>query len=227
MAEQATRRRKGAKRDGFFARLAERLSFGATLVAVSAVAIFIGWLVGQYAIRTVTDQPVGTLPLPSELMRSAEESVETASSGSPAPGMSAQNESPAATTTPTQTQSSSTSPASTAATTPASSRTGTAATSTSTTTSTTSTTTPAATSTSAASGSSSGGLWRVQAGAFSDRARAEALVDQLRAHGYEAFVSSSAPFRVQVGAFSDPARARALVDELHSLGFEAIPVAPN
>lgn len=68
----------------------------------------------------------------------------------------------------------------------------------------------------------------MQAGAFSDRTRAEALVDQLRSYGFEAFVSgTSAPFRVQVGAFSDATRARALVDELRALGFEAIVVAPN
>ncbi|MFO7265995.1 MAG: SPOR domain-containing protein [Limnochordales bacterium] len=71
-------------------------------------------------------------------------------------------------------------------------------------------------------------MWRVQAGAFSDRSRAEALVEQLRSYGFEAFVSgTSAPYRVQVGAFSDVNRARALVDELRSLGFEAIVVAPN
>lgn len=215
MAEQATQRRKGAKPDGFFARLADRLSFGATLIAVSAVAIFIGWLVGQYAIRTVTDQPVGigSLELPAELSQSAAESGTGAAPASREPSSSASSASTPA------------SSAATAPTTSASPRPGASSTATSATTP--ATTGPTAPSTPAASSVSSGGLWRVQAGAFSDRARAEALVDQLRAHGYEAFVSSTAPFRVQVGAFSDPARARALVDELHSLGFEAIPVAPN
>lgn len=53
------------------------------------------------------------------------------------------------------------------------------------------------------------------------------MAERLRAHGFEAFVTSTAPFRVQVGAFSDPNRAQALVEELRSLGFEAIRVAPN
>src|SRR5690625_5149318 len=52
---------KGAGRDGktsrrnrASARFKDRLSFGATLLSVAAVAIFIGWLLGQYAIQSVT-----------------------------------------------------------------------------------------------------------------------------------------------------------------------------
>lgn len=48
---------KGRSRGGG---LLDRLSFGATLVTVAGVAIFLGWLMGQYAIRWVTSPP-GTL----------------------------------------------------------------------------------------------------------------------------------------------------------------------
>src|SRR5690606_34250323 len=56
MAEQADRgaERKRSKRGGFWATWRERLSFAATLITVSAVAIFLGWLMGQYAIQAVT-----------------------------------------------------------------------------------------------------------------------------------------------------------------------------
>ncbi|WP_078392322.1 N-acetylmuramoyl-L-alanine amidase [Shouchella patagoniensis] len=71
-------------------------------------------------------------------------------------------------------------------------------------------------------GGGGGTIYRVQAGAFSSRANAEALQARLRADGYEALITESGGlFRVQVGAFSVRANAVALVNELQSKGYEA------
>ncbi|HEY8417769.1 MAG TPA: SPOR domain-containing protein [Limnochordales bacterium] len=64
-------------------------------------------------------------------------------------------------------------------------------------------------------------------GAFNDRTRADGLAAELRARGYEVFVSGTPPHRVQVGAFSESTRARALADDLQAQGFEAIVVPPG
>ena len=269
MAEQATGRRKSAEGGGMLAGLAERLSFGATLVAVSAVAIFIGWLFGQYAIRTVTDQPASVGSVPAGTASTS--SLGVSGVGAPPsssgirrrhvhsvvefrrfitglgperrcsvvrlvgrrrfPARSVSTASTPAVSTPA-TPTGTSSAASPAASAPSASTSASTSTSTSASPSPRPATTSGSSTTLSAGGASStgtasSGLWRVQAGAFSERARAEAVVEQLRAHGFEAFVTPTTPFRVQVGAFSDPARARALVEELRSLGFEAIPVAPN
>lgn len=196
MSKKTKGRRRGRKKSpgrggGAGANFMERLSFGATLVAVGAVAIFFGWLLGQYAIRSITSPTVAV----GSLERPAAESGETVSTPSGAE-VAGGTVSPGATeTTPRRTE---TSPAPT----PARSNEG--------------------------PRPSPGGLWRVQAGAFSRRSSAEAHVDNLRAHGFEAIVSSSnAPFRVQVGAYSDEQRARAVVDDLIAEGFEAIVLAPE
>lgn len=68
-----------------------------------------------------------------------------------------------------------------------------------------------------------GTIYRVQAGAFSQRANAEALQARLQADGYEALIiQSGSLYRVQVGAFSVKANAEALVAELKSRGYDAI-----
>lgn len=178
-------------------------------MAVAAVAIFIGWLVGQYAIQSVTG-PVAAL---EPLERPADvDTIVSEAGGADAPVLT--NE-----TIPTGTPSESA-----ASTPPSSSGAGTESRSGSSSGSAgapTEATTPP-------SSSSSGGVWRVQAGAFSERDRAESLVARLHARGFEAaIVSSASPFRVQVGAFSDEARARSVVQELHADGFEGFLVAPN
>ncbi|HEY8497495.1 MAG TPA: SPOR domain-containing protein [Limnochordales bacterium] len=64
-------------------------------------------------------------------------------------------------------------------------------------------------------------------GAFNDRNRADALAAELRARGFDVFVSGQPPHRVQVGAFSQESRARATAEDLRALGYEAIVIPPG
>src|SRR5690606_23399630 len=73
--------------------LADRLSFGISLVTVAAVAIFLGWLMGQYAIQWVT-APLGSRGTVSRndvqrfeevLERRQDAPVGPSTAGSPAP----------------------------------------------------------------------------------------------------------------------------------------------
>lgn len=66
-------------------------------------------------------------------------------------------------------------------------------------------------------------LYKVQTGAFSVKANAENLVNELKGKGYNPFiVSEGGLYKVQVGAFSVRANAEALVSELKSKGYDAI-----
>lgn len=66
-------------------------------------------------------------------------------------------------------------------------------------------------------------LYKVQVGAFSIRANADNLANELRNKGYSPIVvTAGGLYKVQVGAFSIRANAEALVDELKSKGYEAI-----
>ncbi len=66
-------------------------------------------------------------------------------------------------------------------------------------------------------------LYKVQVGAFSIRANADNLANELRNKGYSPIVvTAGGLYKVQVGAFSIRANAEALVDELESKGYEAI-----
>ncbi|MCF6462999.1 N-acetylmuramoyl-L-alanine amidase [Clostridium sp. Cult1] len=66
-------------------------------------------------------------------------------------------------------------------------------------------------------------LYKVQVGAFSIRANADNLANELRNKGYSPIVGTAGGlYKVQVGAFSIRANAEALVDELESKGYEAI-----
>lgn len=65
-----------------------------------------------------------------------------------------------------------------------------------------------------------GKLYRVQCGAFSVRANAEALETRLKRAGYPAFITTSNRlYRVQCGAFGSLANAKALESRLRSAGF--------
>jgi cell division septation protein DedD len=75
---------------------------------------------------------------------------------------------------------------------------------------------PASSAPSSGSGESSGGLYRVQVGAFMDRDRA--LVEQLQAQGFEASITSGPPYRVQAGAFRSEAGAAARLEALRAAG---------
>jgi cell division septation protein DedD len=57
-------------------------------------------------------------------------------------------------------------------------------------------------------------------GAFSSRANAERVVNQLKELGYEAIISSGPPYRVQTGAFASRDNAVRLGEELKAKGFE-------
>src|SRR5690606_15054854 len=213
MAQKAERSagRKRSGRRGIWQIWRERLSFGLTLVTVSAVAIFLGWLMGQYAILAVTgpSPAVPVLERPSTPPPSETLSPQSPSRAGMAPA-GASPPAPAASSPPPAVPGATA--ASTAATTPSP---------------------PAAssggggTSGAPAAPAASSGLWRVQVGAFNDRSRAEALAAELRARGYDVFVSGQAPHRVQVGAFSEASRARATAEDLKAKGYEAIVLPPR
>lgn len=197
-----------------WARLTERLSFGATLVAVAAVAIFIGWLVGQYAIQAVTGPRLTSEPMvrPADADVAADVSTDVKTDGAPADAGGSSAPTSTSASTGTERTGGAAATTDTATTTPEASRAA----------------TPAASSGSAAT--PSGGFWRVQAGAFSDRSRADGIVSDLQAAGFEAAVTIGAepvPYRVQVGAFREEGRARAIVDDLQAAGFEAAVLPPN
>lgn len=72
------------------------------------------------------------------------------------------------------------------------------------------------------------GSWSVQVGAFSDPARASALVERLREAGFDArlvVVESSPLVRVRTGRFADDAGARTLCQRLEARGFESLVVS--
>lgn len=64
-------------------------------------------------------------------------------------------------------------------------------------------------------------LYKVQLGAFSVKANAEKLEKELKAKGYEAFISKKNDmYRVQLGAFSKKANAETLKAELVAKGYQ-------
>jgi N-acetylmuramoyl-L-alanine amidase len=72
-------------------------------------------------------------------------------------------------------------------------------------------------------GGSGSTLYKVQVGAFSVRANADNLANELKGKGYSPMVVTvGGLYKVQVGAFSVRANAEALVTELKSKGYEAI-----
>lgn len=69
-------------------------------------------------------------------------------------------------------------------------------------------------------GSNTGTLYRVQCGAFSEKANAEALERKLKAAGYETYmVKVDDLYKVQTGAFSKRANAEKLAAELKAKSF--------
>ena len=69
-----------------------------------------------------------------------------------------------------------------------------------------------------------GKLYRVQVGAFSVKANAEKLVNELKQKGYTAitYQAENKLYRVQVGAFSVKANAEKLANELKQKGYNTI-----
>ncbi|WP_406242297.1 N-acetylmuramoyl-L-alanine amidase [Tissierella carlieri] len=69
-------------------------------------------------------------------------------------------------------------------------------------------------------------LYKVQVGAFSVKANADNLANELKAKGYSPIVVTvGGLYKVQVGAFSVRANADALANELRAKGYDAIVVA--
>lgn len=65
-------------------------------------------------------------------------------------------------------------------------------------------------------------LYRVQVGAFSVRANAEALLVQVKAAGFDGYIKTyGSLYCVQVGAFSIRANAEALLAQVRAAGFDA------
>lgn len=65
-------------------------------------------------------------------------------------------------------------------------------------------------------------LYKVQIGAFNDKANADSLAERAKSAGFEAFVlSENGLYKVQAGAFSDRRNAEVQVQKLISAGFEA------
>ncbi|NPV53336.1 MAG: SPOR domain-containing protein [Firmicutes bacterium] len=62
-------------------------------------------------------------------------------------------------------------------------------------------------------------FYRVRVGSFDNKADAEELAARLGAEGYPTYVNASPPYTVQVGAFQQKENADRLVEELRSKGY--------
>ena len=69
---------------------------------------------------------------------------------------------------------------------------------------------------------STGTLYRVQTGAFSKKASADAMEKKLKAKGFDTYmVQSGGLYKVQVGAYNVRANAEAMMKKVKSAGFDA------
>ena len=69
---------------------------------------------------------------------------------------------------------------------------------------------------------STGTLYRVQTGAFSKKANADAMEKKLKAKGFDTYmVQSGGLYKVQVGAYSVKANAEAMMRKVKAAGFDA------
>ena len=69
-------------------------------------------------------------------------------------------------------------------------------------------------------------LYRVQMGAFKDKANADTLLKKVKAAGYDAFITTvNSLYKVQVGAYKKKANAEKQTEKLKAAGFEAIIVS--
>jgi cell division septation protein DedD len=193
------RNKKKAKQSG---KVLERVYLILALVAVAGVAVFLGYVVGQYAIQAATGA------LDRELTRAGEEvrqqTVQTAREMAREPSVQGDVESTnngdaerrsspgASETLPSPRESLSSPVAQNSGPPPASSQT------------------------------SSKQLYRVQVGAFSSEANARGLANELAGKGYQVLVVPGSLYRVQVGAFSQRDNAETLKRELEDKGYPAV-----
>lgn len=69
-------------------------------------------------------------------------------------------------------------------------------------------------------------LYRVQTGAFRNKAGAEALLQQVKAKGFDTYmVKVNGPYKVQVGAFAQKSNAIAMAAKLKAAGFSTYVVS--
>lgn len=69
----------------------------------------------------------------------------------------------------------------------------------------------------------SGAMYRVQVGAFSNKANAEAYAAKIKKAGFNTVIKEeNKTYKVQCGAFSDKANAEAYVKKLKNAGFDAV-----
>lgn len=176
-------------------RVLERVYLILTLVAVAGVAIFLGYVVGQYAIQAATGA------LNRELIQAGEEVRQLEAQEAEAPSQRNLQKSEPATRADAGKDgsgpASDTSPSSHMVAEPK---------------------TPPP----AVSPAPSKQLYRVQVGAFSSEANARGLADELISKGYQALVIPGSLHRVQVGAFSQRENAETLKRELEGKGYPAV-----
>lgn len=186
----------------------ERVYLFLTLVVVAGVAIFLGYIVGQYAIQAATGALDRELAREGEAVR--EKVVETAR-GTPLETSAKKEE----LSLPGETEE--------AAADESKGRDSSAISSISrgetTTTETVSPKPPVTT--------PSKQLYRVQVGAFSSADNAQNLAKALKDQGYPVLVTSGSLHRVQVGAFAERANAENLRVELEEKGYPAAIIATN
>lgn len=215
-------------------RLKERISLGLTLVAVSAFAIFAGYLIGQYAILWIAapildDPQPGGARLEAASTQFREETIsQPAGQAASQPAASAQAASNRSGQVPTAAPSAG---AGSAAGSGASSNGAAGGSSASGGPGGTATAVSAGSAASSQSGPAgspqSVSVHRVQVGRYATRAEAEALAERLRTgrpavpDAWVLFDPTAGAYRVQAGAFSSRERALEFAAELSARGYEA------
>ncbi len=171
----------------------ERVYLILTLVAVAGVAVFLGYVVGQYAIQAATSALDRELVLEGEKVR--QQVAEKARQEAPEPSLDIQR-STAVSEEPKTPE-------------PITARPQPVVES------------PSIPLPQAVPTRSSKQLYRVQVGAFSSEANAERLAQELERKGYQVLVTPGSLHRVQVGAFAERGNAEALKQELEDKGYPA------
>ncbi|NLJ24519.1 MAG: SPOR domain-containing protein [Firmicutes bacterium] len=200
------RKKKKVKRS----KALERVYLILTLVAVAGVAVFLGYVVGQYAIQAATGALDRDLVQEGEKVR--REVAQTAekmrlesdiqAADEPTSGIEVKRQEAPVTSEPLPLgESSGVSVVRESPSPPAVQK---------------------AAPPSVAAPPSSKQLYRVQVGAFSSEANARGLADELNGKGYQAIVVPGPLYRVQVGAFSERDNAETLKRELEGKGYPAV-----
>ncbi len=206
-------RGKRSKKSSLFGQ--DGINFVITLVTVSVVFIFFGYVLGQYAVRVLRDEGVTTInrvqgqqeTLSREIARSLPEVPPASSPPGPAP--SAPTSSP--TSSPSPSSEAEPGAADEAAPPPETAEPESSEIATET-----------HTDLEDQDPRETGTFYRVQVGAYSQMANAERMRDTLLDAGYPAMITSGPLYRVQTGAFASRENAQRYAQELRDQGFEAV-----